>query len=690
MEFFMKRFAALSSVATLGLMAQSSVYAYEATAEVTFTFGGSNNNASADQGFVSSGGPIAVAGVDENSTLFHTLSGANSTSYYNSDFAGVTANCTIGGGVVPDTATTTTTRKYGCRYTSTLGASLATNTTSPSVAFPVSDGGPVGMASGTLTVTDSTLTGTLTLIGTNDEPSGGTTIVSTIGGVTTRLGTGTGAGFSGFNYRTGDGSPFGNAWYGVTTSMTLTVNLTGTFTATDWDIDGGAVTFNDPNFACMQGGFGGDARGTLCSASTTGGGFQPTGGHISWGMDTDGNDTGSVSAAGIDVREPGGASLLTTLSGVIASLNVDGSGNITTDGLAEFRRASGSSPACKTHIQYDTGTGKIACGSLSAGKLVITGAVADTGPEPIVGTSGDDTLNGTAGDDIIQGLAGNDTINGLGGNDRMEGGPGNDIMFVNTSGDQVIEVSGQGTDVIRSSATYTLPAQVENLTLLGTGNLNATGNGLANTLTGNPGNNRLDGKAGADTLKGLAGNDTYIVDNAGDVVIETANQGVDSVETTVSHVLAKNVERLTLKGGSANINGTGNNLKNIIVGNTGNNTINGWLNKDTLTGGSGQDRFLFNSALSSANVDAITDFSLTDDQIRLENSVFIGLSPGTLPAAAFRIGNQATTPAHRIIYVSGTGALFFDRDGSGSTYNQVRFATLDSGLALTNTRFVVQ
>jgi Ca2+-binding RTX toxin-like protein len=154
-------------------------------------------------------------------------------------------------------------------------------------------------------------------------------------------------------------------------------------------------------------------------------------------------------------------------------------------------------------------------------------------------------------------------------------------------------------------------------------------------------------------------------------------------------VLAKNVERITLLG-SGNINATGNNLKNLVVGNAGNNTINGWLNRDTLTGGGGQDRFLFNSALSSANVDTITDFSVVNDSIRLENSVFIGLPAGTLAAAAFRVGNQATTPQHRIIYVSGTGALFFDRDGNGATYNQVRFATVTAGLALTNADFIVQ
>ena len=65
---------------------------------------------------------------------------------------------------------------------------------------------------------------------------------------------------------------------------------------------------------------------------------------------------------------------------------------------------------------------------------------------------------------------------------------------------------------MQSSVSYALGADVENLTLTGTGSINATGNTLANTLTGNAGNNILDGGAGNDTMIGGAGNDTYVVD----------------------------------------------------------------------------------------------------------------------------------------------------------------------------------
>jgi Ca2+-binding RTX toxin-like protein len=679
----MNKLAALSGIAALGLVAHSTAHGYSATADVVFTFGDEDT-----KGWTSSG--ANTLDVMSNDTYFTDpgVTGSNSRGFTNSTFA---AASDYAAGVLDDCLTPLPgyeqiqLRKYGCRVNDT---EFSTSPYSPVFhEAPLEDNvtgkGPGAQATGTVTVTDTSLTGTLTIVATSDVPTGATTTI--VQGA--RISNNAGKGFDGYNFRTADGSPFGNVWYGINSGATLVLNLTGTFTSTSWEIEGGTAEFTDPGFACQQGGFGGDARGTLCTASTSGGGFQNDGGHLDWGMDKDGSATGFNAPSQITVRDVAGGSVVETLSGARAELTVAPNGSITTT-KGEIRRALGSATnGCVDHVAWDGS--KMLCGSITVQDLDISGDV-QTGPEPIVGTGGNDVLNGTAGNDVIQGLAGNDTINGLGGSDTMEGGPGNDIIFVNVNTDDVVELANQGTDTVRSSATYTLPGNVEHLTLLGTGNLNGTGNALANTLTGNSGNNQLDGKGGADTLKGLAGNDTYIINHAGDVVIETTNQGVDHARATVTHALANNVERLTLLGGSAAINGTGNKIKNVIVGNSGNNTINGWLKADTLTGGGGQDRFLFNSTLSSTNVDTITDFSVVNDSIRLENSVFIGLSPGTLPAAAFRIGNQATTAAHRIIYVSGIGALFFDRDGNGATYNQVRFATVTPGLALTNADFIVQ
>ena len=126
----------------------------------------------------------------------------------------------------------------------------------------------------------------------------------------------------------------------------------------------------------------------------------------------------------------------------------------------------------------------------------------------LTGNSGHNTLNGGAGNDTLSGGAGNDTLDGGAGVDRMEGGIGNDLYVVDNASDQVIEAANAGTDTVQASVTYTLTNNVENLTLTGSGNINGTGNALANTLTGNNGHNTLNGGAGNDPLSGGAGNDT--------------------------------------------------------------------------------------------------------------------------------------------------------------------------------------
>lgn len=114
--------------------------------------------------------------------------------------------------------------------------------------------------------------------------------------------------------------------------------------------------------------------------------------------------------------------------------------------------------------------------------------------------------------------------------------------------------------------------------------------GLAgkDTLTALGGNDTLDGGGGADRLIGGAGNDLYVVDHRSDRIIELAGEGVDTVQASISHTLAINVENLLLTGTAA-INGTGNGANNVITGNTGANTLSGLAGDDTLNGGAGND-----------------------------------------------------------------------------------------------------
>ncbi|WP_137909689.1 beta strand repeat-containing protein, partial [Dolichospermum planctonicum] len=219
--------------------------------------------------------------------------------------------------------------------------------------------------------------------------------------------------------------------------------------------------------------------------------------------------------------------------------------------------------------------------------LTLQGTTAING----IGNNLNNSITGNTGNNVLNGGLGNDTLIGDLGNDTLIGDLGNDSYYVDNTADRITELVGQGTDsVFSTAATYTLSANVENLTLEGTTAINGTGNTLNNIITGNTADNVLTGGTGADTLIGGAGNDSYYVDNTADSITENANEGTDSVFTTVTYTLTTNTENLTLQGTTA-INGTGNELNNIITGNTANNQLNGGTGADTLIGGAGNDSY---------------------------------------------------------------------------------------------------
>ncbi|EJN19368.1 calcium-binding protein, partial [Pseudomonas sp. GM80] len=204
---------------------------------------------------------------------------------------------------------------------------------------------------------------------------------------------------------------------------------------------------------------------------------------------------------------------------------------------------------------------------------------------------------------IIVGNASNNILNGGLGADTMTGGLGNDTYYVDNVGDVVVETSTLASeiDTVMASITYTLGANLENLTLTGTDNIKAFGNNGNNVLIGNAGNNTLVGGAGLDTMIGGDGDDVYNIDQAGELalLVENANEGSDVLNITyaataqtnvvdMSQTSLRNVENVLLNGAGA-FTVLGNDLNNIIVGNASNNILNGGLGADTMTGGDGND-----------------------------------------------------------------------------------------------------
>jgi Ca2+-binding RTX toxin-like protein len=216
---------------------------------------------------------------------------------------------------------------------------------------------------------------------------------------------------------------------------------------------------------------------------------------------------------------------------------------------------------------------------------------------------------------VLTGNSAANTLDGGTGIDTLIGAGGNDSYVVDNTLDAIVENLNDGTDAVSASATYTLSANIENLTLTGTTGLHGTGNSLANSLTGNSAANRLDGGAGDDTLTGAGGidtligglgNDSYFVDVTGDVITEYAGEGQDVVSAAATYTLSAYVENLTLTG-TGTFSGTGNELNNAITGNSAANRLTGGAGDDTLTGLGGNDTMLGGTGNDTYVMDVATD-----------------------------------------------------------------------------------
>jgi Ca2+-binding RTX toxin-like protein len=351
-------------------------------------------------------------------------------------------------------------------------------------------------------------------------------------------------------------------------------------------------------------------------------------------------------------------------------------------------------------------------------KLFAVGDGIDTGQSAdlLDGGAGNDLLWGGTGDDTLRGGTGNDVLIGSNssGHSLMVGGPGNDIYHLNGTGAVIVENADEGIDEIDSAiAVYTMPANVERLNYVGTGDATFTGNAEANSITGGNGNDILYGGGGADSLSGGDGNDhlygqspnggpdgadsisggngsDYLQGNAGN---DTLDGGVGSDRIngganddlisggTGNDTINGNLGNDTIDGGDGNDSLRGGQGNDSIVGGNGNDIISGDLGSDTLTGGAGADIFVFSGQSSLlANPDQITDYTVGTDHLSLgftPAAVLTGAAQASLSAAASaaqalfdgHAGNQEVA----VLAVGSDSYVFYSSSGG---------ATVDSAILL--------
>ncbi|MEH1830357.1 MAG: calcium-binding protein [Nostoc sp.] len=313
-------------------------------------------------------------------------------------------------------------------------------------------------------------------------------------------------------------------------------------------------------------------------------------------------------------------------------------------------------------------------------------------------------ITGTGYDDDIVGGNGNDTLDpGNSGNDTIDGGAGDDLLsYLSDFGEGITSTfdATTNTGLITASTRLVSYKNIERLEIAGTE--------YDDNIVGSNGNDRITGSyasfdagftefdiiSGNDIIDGGNGDDLLIVNDSGDLrgfgITSTLNAITNegSITAGTNQVSYKNIERLDIIGTRYDDLIVGSNGNDTLNGGSGNDILIGGKGNDSLNGGSGIDTFAFNSF--NEGIDRLDDFKTTNELIRVSVAGFGGgLSPGSLSANQFTIGASATTSTQRFIYNDVTGALFFDQDGSASSFTQIQFAQLSPGSSLTKNNFVV-
>ena len=386
------------------------------------------------------------------------------------------------------------------------------------------------------------------------------------------------------------------------------------------------------------------------------------------------------------------ASYETSAAGVTVSLAVAGAQNTVgagTDTLSNFENLRGSnfndtltgnaaSNVLIGHLGNDVldggaGTDTASYETATSG---VTVSLAIAGAQNTIGAGTDTLLNfehlrGGVGNDTLTGNGGSNILTGGLGNDVLDGGAGTDTASYDTAfGGVTVNLGVAGAQNTVNAGTDTL-SNFENL----------KGSIHNDTLTGNAANNVIIGDQGNDIMNGGAGIDTASYETA--KVGVTVSLAIAGAQNTVGAGIDTLSNFEDLRGG---------NFNDTLTGNGGNNTLTGGLGNDTMTGNAGQDSFGFNTALNATtNTDTITDFSVVDDTLVLENAIFTQFAAtGAIPAGTFvaNAGGVAGDANDFLLYDTNTGKLFYDADGNGAGA-KVEFVTLVGIPAITIADFAI-
>jgi Ca2+-binding RTX toxin-like protein len=329
------------------------------------------------------------------------------------------------------------------------------------------------------------------------------------------------------------------------------------------------------------------------------------------------------------------------------------------------------------------------------------------GDDSLDGGSGNDSIRGEAGADVLVGGEGNDTLDGLwqpSGHpegdgelevDTMNGGLGDDVYRVDNPNDVLSDSGGIDTVHVFDDLDWALGAGLENLflhneiTQLGVGNElhNFMAVSASARLEGREGNDTLigandefggdtlDGGIGIDSLNGGFGDDTYVV-TAGDILLDAG--GTDTVQTDITWSLGVEFENLTMTG-TGNITMQGNNLDNLIIGNSGSNTFNARAGDDTILAGGGDDRIdMFGNGFASYGnevVDGGTGFDRMDFSGYAKSGIVVNLATGQVAGGGDAgSGTVAVSNVEMVItggfndrFTGNSGANSFDGRGGNDT-----------------------